>query len=39
LFVIVEFPLLPCATESEAGEVEMLKLSTKSPNVVEEVVP
>jgi hypothetical protein len=39
LVAIVEVALLPCVMESEAGEAEMLKLSTKSPNVVEEVTP
>jgi len=39
LFVIVEVPLLPCVKESEAGEAEILKLSTISENVVEAVTP
>jgi len=39
LSVIVEVPLLPGATESEAGEAERLKFSSISVKVVEEVTP
>ena len=37
LFVIVEVPLLPCATEIEAGAAERLKLPTEIGTVMEEL--
>lgn len=37
LFVIVKAPLLPCATETEAGDAERLKLPTAIGTVIEEL--